>query len=187
MKSENPLSVDIQSVLKDRARDLAQTGDVETTQQALLHLLTFTMGEERFGVDMQYIKEIQALKREMWSLVPCTPSFIVGAANIRGRIYSIMNIAAYLEIGVEVDMEKAHVLLVRGETVPERMLMEFCILAEDRPKLEEIPIKAVQSATGTVSAKGQEFIQGVTFDMLMILNLEKLISHPGIIVREETF
>ena len=184
----NPLSsdVDIQNVLENRARDLARTGDMETTEQELLHLLAFTMGEERFGVDLQYIQEIQPLKREMWSLVPCTPGFIVGAANIRGRIYSIMNIAAYLEIGTEVDMEKAHVLLIRGETVPERMLMEFCILAEDRPKLEQIPLTAVQPATGTVSAKGQEFIQGVTSDMLMILDLEKLISHPGIIVKEET-
>jgi len=96
------------------------------------------------------------------------------------------DIAAYLETSMEVNMEKAHVLLIRGETLPERMLMEFCVLAEDRPKLKQVPMAMVQPASGTISAKGQEFIKGVTSDMLMILDMEKLISHPGIIVREET-
>jgi len=178
--------VEIQKVLEDRARVLARTGDAASAEQDVLRLLAFSIGEEQFGVNMQYIQEIQPLKREMWSRVPCTPNFIVGAVNLRGRIYSIMNIAAYLEIGAEVDMENAHVLLIRGETVPERMLMEFCILAEGRPKLEHVPLTGVQPASGTLSAKGQEFIQGVTSDMLMILDLEKLISHSDIIVREET-
>lgn len=184
---ENPLSADvaIQNVLESRAKILARTGDVATTEQDMLPLLSFSMGEERFGLGLHYIQEVQPLKQEMWSLVPCTPDFIVGAVNIRGRIYSIMNIAAYLEIGVEVHMEEAHVLLIRGETVPDRMSMEFCILAEGRPKLEQVPLTAVQPAIGTLSAKRQELIQGVTSDMLMILDLEKLISHSGIIVREE--
>ncbi len=186
MESQISSDVEIQKVLESRSRALARTGDEASAEQDVLRLLAFSVAEERFGVDLQYIQEIQPLKRETWSLVPCTPAFIVGAVNIRGRIYSIMNMAAYLEISAEVDMEKAHVLLIRGETVPERMLMEFCILAEGRPKLEQVPLTAVQPASGTLSAKGQEFIQGVTSDMLMILDLEKLISHPGIIVREET-
>jgi purine-binding chemotaxis protein CheW len=186
MESEISSDVEIQKVLENRARALARTGDAALAEQDMLRLLAFSMGEERFGVNMNYIQEIQPLKREMWSLVPCTPNFIVGAANIRGRIYSIMNIAAYLEIGAELNMEKAHVLLIRGETKPSRMLMEFCILAEDRPKLEQVPLTAIQPASETLSAKGQEFIKGVTSNMLMILDLEKLISHPGIIVREES-
>ena len=186
MESGISSDVEIQKVLENRARALARTDDAASAEQDVLRLLAFSMGEERFGVDMQYIHEIQPLKREMWSLVPCTPNFIVGAANIRGRIYSIMNIAAYLEIGAELNMEKAHVLLIRGEMKPSRMLMEFCILAEDRPKLEQVPLTAIQPASETLSARGQEFIKGVTSNMLMILDLEKLISHPGIIVREES-
>lgn len=179
-------NVDINKVLEDRARELAKTGDVKSEGQDVQRLLAFSTGDEQFGADMQYIQEIQPLKGDMWSPVPCTPGFIVGAVNLRGRIYSIMNIAAYLEINARVDMDKAHVLLIRGEMKPSKMMMEFCILAENRPKLEWVPQASVQPATGTLSAKGQEFIQGVTSEMLMILDLEKLISHPGIIVRDET-
>ena len=186
MTTEVTIEDDIDNILRSRARELARTGDTASAGEGLLRMLAFSMGEERFGVDMRHIREIQPLKREMWSPVPCTPDFIVGAVNIRGRVYSIMNIAAYLEIGVSVDMEKAHVLLVRGEKAPKGTLMEFCILAENRPTLENVPLTSVQPATATISVKGQEFIQGVTDDMLMILDLEKLISHPGIIVRDGT-
>jgi purine-binding chemotaxis protein CheW len=186
MTGEISMEDDIQNILKERARELAKSGDVASTGEDLLPLIAFSIGEERFGVDMRYIREIQPLKREMWSLVPCTPDFIVGAVNLRGRIYSIMNIAAYLEIGLQLNMEKAHVLLVRGETTQARTAMEFCILSESRPKLAKVSLSSVQPATGTLSAKGQEFIRGVTADMLMILDLEKLIAHPGIIVRDET-
>ena len=186
MESGISSDAEIRKILESRAKALAQTGDVTSSEQAVSRLLAFSVGEERFGLEIAYIQEIQPLKREMWSRVPCTPNFIVGAVNIRGRIYSIMNIAAYLEIDAPLNMEKAHVLLIRGETKPSRTMMEFCIFAEDRPNLEQIPLAAVQPASETLSAKGQEFIQGVTSDMLMILDLEKLISHSGIIVREES-
>ena len=186
MESGTSSEVEIKRILETRARTLARTGDEASAEQDELRLLAFSVGDERFGADMNYIQEIRPLKREMWSLVPCTPNFIVGAVNIRGRIYSIMNIATYLEIGVASNMERAHLLLVRGERKPSRMMMKFCILAEDRPNLEQVPVAAIQPASGTLSAKGQEFIQGVTSEMLMILDLEKLISHPGIIVRDES-
>ncbi len=185
MNAEIPVHQNRQSILEERAKSLSETATGEAAQD-MQRFLGFSMGEERFGVDLKYIREIQPLKRGMWSLVPCTPDFIVGAVNIRGRIYSIMNVAAYLGIHVETKMGKAHVLLVRGETVSERNPMEFCILAEDRPRLEQVSPDAIQPATGTLSAKGQEFITGVTADMLMLLDLEKLIWHPGIIVNDET-
>ncbi len=177
---------DLQRILEERARILAKTDEGDSLEQHVFRVLAFSVGEEHFGLDLNYIQEIQPLKPELWTLVPCTPDFIVGAVNIRGRLYSIMNIAAYLEIGVKIRMEKAHVLLIRGETGPEGTPMEFCILAEDRPKLEQLTADQLQPATGTLSAKGQVFIRGVTADMLMVLDLEKLISHPGIVVDEET-
>ncbi len=184
--TETSLDEALQKILKQRACELAKTGPGESEAQDVPRLLSFSLGEERFGLNIEHIQEIQPLKRGMWSLVPCTPDFIVGAVNLRGRIYSMMNIAAYLGIAVDIDMEKAHVLLIVGETAPDRKLMEFCIVADGRPKLEKISLSDVQPPTGAVSAGAQGYIKGVTADMLMILDMQKLISDPGIIVREET-
>jgi purine-binding chemotaxis protein CheW len=186
MISEIPMDESHEELLKERARILAKTGEEEIAGEEGVRLLAFSLAEEQFGLNLDYVQEIQPLKRDMWSRVPCTPDFIIGAVNIRGRIYSIMNIAAYLEIGMELNMEKAHVLLIKGEVDVDRNPMEFCILTEDRPRLEYVLPDAIQPATGTLSAKGQEFIRGVTAEMLMILDLKKLISHPGIIINDET-
>jgi purine-binding chemotaxis protein CheW len=176
---------EIQNILEQRARELAGSAESEEQNMETLGLAVFSLGQEAFGVDISHIQEIQPLKRQMWSVVPCTPRFIEGAVNIRGRIYSMMNVAAYLEIDSRLDMENAHVLLVRGYTRPEGQLMEFCIVADDRPRLRTVSRNDIQPSTGSVSTRAQEYVQGVTSDMLMILDLEKLISDPGIVVTEE--
>jgi purine-binding chemotaxis protein CheW len=176
---------DFHQILEKRARIMARAREAEIREQDVLQLLTFPMGEERFGLDMQFVREIQPLKRQMWSLVPCTPDFIVGAVNIRGRIYSMMNVAAYLKINAGPISEIAHAVLIRGRTEPEKRLMEFCILADDRPGLENVPMSGIQSASSAVSSGVQAYIKGVTQSMLMILDIEKLISDPGIIINDE--
>lgn len=176
---------DFHQILENRARVLARAREAEIREQDVLQLLNFPMGEEHFGLEIQFVREIQPLKRQMWSLVPCTPDFIVGAVNIRGRIYSMMNIAAYLSIGVAPIPESAHAVLIRGRSMPENRLMEFCILADDRPGFENVSSADVQPASVAVSSAAQGYVKGVTQGMLMILDIEKLISDPGIIINDE--
>ena len=176
---------EIRNILARRARDLAESVETEAQNEEMLRLVVFSLGRESFGVDISHIQEIQPLSRQMWSVVPCTPRFIEGAVNIRGRIYSMMNVAAYLDIECGVDMQNAHVLLVRGYTQPKGRLMEFCMAADDRPRLQTIWRNDIQPASGSVSTRAQEYVMGVTADMLMILDLEKLISDSGIVVRED--
>ncbi len=176
---------DVNRILADRACALAKTRAVEADARAVLELVSFQVGTERFGVDMQFVHEIQPLKRLMWSMVPCTPDFIAGAVNIRGRIYAMMNIAVYLGIAVDPYPENTHALLIRGKTRPQREIMEFCILADDLPGLKKVRSADVQSTTASVSSRAQKYVKGVTREMLMVLDIEKLISDPGIIVNDD--
>jgi hypothetical protein len=63
--------------------------------------------------------------------------------------------------------------------------MELCILTDGIPNFETILLESLQPASGTVSPKAQEYIQGVTADMLTVLNLKQLLADPAIIVSEE--
>jgi len=63
--------------------------------------------------------------------------------------------------------------------------MELSILSDDIPQVVDIPLSVVESASVTVSARMQEYVRGVTKDMLIILDLERLLSDPGIIVHQE--
>jgi purine-binding chemotaxis protein CheW len=171
-------------ILKLRARALARRPTEEAVEGETLRLVTFSLGEERYGVEVTLVQEVQPLGPQTWSLVPCTPGFIVGAVNLRGRIYSAMDVARFLGLPCRPLSETAHVLLVRAEDWGGEGEMELSILTDDIPQVASVPLAEVQPASATISVKAQEFVRGVTEDMLIILDLERLLSHPGIVVEE---
>jgi len=171
---------EMQRVLEQRARALATLPTEEAAEGETLRVVAFPLGEERYGIEITMVREIQPLEPHIWSRVPCTPNFIVGAVNIRGRVYSVMDAGRFLGLPSRPLSETSHVLLVRGEGD-----MELCILADDIPQVASVPLAEVQPASATVSSRAQEYVRGVTSDMLIILNLPRLLSNPGIIVHEE--
>ncbi len=172
-------------ILERRARVLARLPTEEAAEGETLHLLTFPLGEERYGVDIALVQEVQPLESQTWSLVPCTSDFIVGAVNIRGRIYSVMDMARFLGLPQRPPSEAAHVLLVQGGVQGDEGGMELGILADDVPQVITVSLAEVQPSSATVSTQAQEYVRGVTDDMLIILDLERLLSDPRIIVHEE--
>jgi purine-binding chemotaxis protein CheW len=167
-------------VLERRAKALARPPTEEAAESETLHVVAFPLGEERYGIEVTMVQEVQPLEPHIWSRVPCTPHFIVGAVNIRGRVYSVMDAGRFLGLPSRSLSETGHVLLVRGEEG-----MELGILADDIPQVARVPLAEVQPASATVSSRAQEYVRGVTNDMLIILNLPRLLSDPGIIVHEE--
>lgn len=173
-----------QRILEQRAHVLARQMTEDMLTGEFLYLLTFSLGKERVGVEIVFVQKVQPLKKQMWSPVPCTPDFIVGAVNIRGRIYSIMHIGRFLGLKPSPLSDAAHVLLVQGGGKGGPEEMELCILADDMPQEEKVPLTSIQPVSTGISSQTQAYIRGVTNDMLLILDLERLLSDPGIIVNE---
>jgi purine-binding chemotaxis protein CheW len=173
------------SELERRARALARLPTEVEVEGETLHLMTFPLGEERYGVEITLVQGIQPLQSQSWAQVPCTPGFIVGAVNIRGRIYSVMDIGRFLGLPPRPLSETAHVLLARSGEQGAGGEMEVGILADDLPQVANVPLAEVQPSSATISNQGQKYILGVTADMLIILDLKRLLSDPAIIVHEE--
>mgnify|MGYP002725531686 CR=1 FL=1 len=172
-------------ILEERARVLAKARAKEADKDEIMRLVTFKVGEERYGVDTALLLEIKPLKANEWSLVPGTPDFIVGAVNIRGRIYSVMDIAHYLGLPLRPISETTHVILVKGGKREGEDEMELCILADDVPQVTSIPVAKVQPSPDTGSGSTQKYVRGVMDDLLAILDLDRLLADPGIVVNEE--
>jgi purine-binding chemotaxis protein CheW len=170
-------------ILELRALALSRPLAGEEGEGELLRLLAFPLGNERYAVEIDLVQEVQPLKPKLWSPVPCTPPFIVGAVNIRGRIYSVMDIARFLGLSSRPLSETAHILLVRSEKQDGEL--ELCILSDALPKVTSIHPAALQSPSNTVTNQIQDLIRGVTDDMLVILDLERLLLDPRIIVHDE--
>jgi len=170
-------------ILEERARVLAKVEEETVNDEQILQLVTFPLAGERYGIEADMVQEVQPLDSQRWSLVPCTPDFIVGAVNIRGRIHSVMDVAVLLGLPRRPLAQPSYVLLVRSGDGEDGM--ELCILADGVPEMAHVRQADVKRDTATVSSGTEKYISGVTEDMLIVLDLKRLLADERIIVHEE--
>jgi purine-binding chemotaxis protein CheW len=171
---------DAQGILAERARLLARLPEKKTVSGEILEVLTFHLGSEYIGIPTDGVHEIQPLSAHNWSRVPCAPDFIVGIVNLRSRIYSIMDLTVFWGLPPRPLSDNAHILLVRGG----HQKMELTLLTDDLDKVCQLRVEDLNPTPPTVSARVQGHVRGVTADMMMVLDLDSLLSDPNIIVSE---
>ena len=177
--------MDPDAVLRERARLLAVRPESETAPGAMLELAAFHLGNDWLGVPSGLVHEVQPLNTHHWTRVPCTPAFITGAINLRGHIYSILDIAIFFGQPHQMLQEKAHILLVRGGFCADGKEMELTILADDVPQIQQVPLASLSPLPAASSNQANEFIRGIAPGMLMVIDLERLLSDPRLIVQDD--
>ena len=175
----------IQEVLERRARLLSEVAAQETVRDEVVDLLVFRHGQEHYGIPLEMVEEVSPLDMRTCSAIPCTPPFVHGAVNIRGHVYSILNIASYFGQPHGTSLVNAHLLLVVGGQTEGGDPMELCLLADEIPAARTLDKGAIKPPAGTISGRVLPFVRGVTTDMMIVLDLDRLLSDPGIIVNEE--
>jgi len=175
---------DVQSILEERARLLARKPEKKAFSGETLEVLTFHLGTEYIGIPTEGVLEVQPLSGHHWSRVPCAPGFIIGIVNLRSRIYSIMDLTVFWGLPPHPFSEKAHIVLVRGGHGSNHQEVELTLLTDDLGKVCHVRTDDLNPPPPTVSAKVQSHVRGVTPDMMMVLDLESLLSDPNIIVDE---
>lgn len=175
---------DVQGILEERARLLARLPEKKAVTGETLEVLTFHLGTEYIGIPTEGVHEIQPLSAHHWSRVPCAPDFILGIVNLRSRIYSIMDLTVFWGLPPHPLSEKAHILLVRSGHCSSHHEMELTLLTDDLDKVCSLRLDDLNPTPPTVSAKVRAHVRGVTANMMMVLDLESLLSDPNIIVCE---
>jgi purine-binding chemotaxis protein CheW len=61
----------------------------DTSREAETRVLEFTLGEERYCLDIDYVEEI--VKDTEHTRVPNTPDFVEGVVDLRGQITTLLN------------------------------------------------------------------------------------------------
>ena len=176
---------DVQRVLEARAQLLARRAVDQSAQTQVIELATFHLGGEGWGIPIHFVQEIQPLNAHHWTRVPCAPAFIIGAINLRGHIYSIMDLAVFLGRPARSMTDGPHILLIKGGKTKDGAKMELTLLADDLPQICNLPANDLRPAPATVSARMQEFLRGVSTEMVMVLDIERLLSDPVLIVDDD--
>lgn len=172
----NDASGDIQ-VLRARARALARKPKVEDGKEASLDVLEFRLGPERYAVETRHVTEVLALG--MLTPLPCTPPFVAGIVNVRGRIMMVMDLKKFFNVPDSGLTDLHRVIHIQADG------MELGLLADASTGMRRIAIDQLQAPPATLSGIRADYLRGVTSDLLIVLDLVRILADPGIIVHEE--
>lgn len=134
-----------------------------------LQLVTFKVGGEEFGVDIQNIQEINRLTEI--TKVPRAPAFLEGVINLRGKVIPVINLNKRLTLEGRGRTKNARIIVVETD---DKKTLGFIV--DSVSKIVRVPRDAVElpSMIGR-----DECIRGVvkTEDGLVtLLDLKKLFS-----------
>ena len=165
----------IKAVLEARKRALLNSTETQTGET--MQVVVFSLANETYGIATEFAKEVQPLQNV--TPVPCTPDFCIGVINIRGSIYSVIDIRSFFGVPKKEITELTKVILVEAAG------LEVGILADDVSGAASVLVSEIKPPLAAQSAAKEEYILGVTPKMLIILNLDVLLRDERIIVRQE--
>jgi purine-binding chemotaxis protein CheW len=140
-----------------------------------LHLVTFRIGNELFGVPIATVQEI--VRVPAITRIPQAPEFVEGVINLRGRVITVVDMRKRLSQARVRDQEhwarKSRILVIEttgrlvGVIVDE--VAEVLKLASDR----------VEQAAPLVAGLSNQYITGVgklEDRLLILLDIEKILT-----------
>lgn len=172
-----PPPEEVRRILKERAQALARPLEETLPQTRALDLLVFSLAGERYAIETAHVLEVVPL-REL-TPVPCTPSFVRGVVNYRGLVLPVLDFRRLFELAAHGGSGGIQVVAVEAEG------MTFGILAEAVVGTIGVAAHEVGPPPLTLSGDQQAFLQGVTGEMVAVLDLPALARDPRMVVNEE--
>lgn len=164
-------------ILNERAKQLRQPKIKEVNTQDFLDGLTFSLDKEIYFVGSAYISEV--IRIHEITPLPCSPEFIFGIINIRGRIISVVDFKRFLGLKSGEPQTLKNVIVLRNADI------EFGILVDVILGYTKLNPRKIQKANAFEGHQSKGFIKGITDDKIIILETEKLIANEKIIVNEQ--
>jgi purine-binding chemotaxis protein CheW len=164
-------------ILKARARELARPAKAEPIKGKALEVIEFRLAQERYAIEHEYVREVVSLRE--FTPMPCTPVFIAGVMNLRGQILPLIDIKKFFDLP-EVGITDLHaVIVVRVGDI------ELGLLVDAIAGVLAIPTEVIQPSLPTLTGIRAKYLKGVTDQMLVILDVSRMLIDPKIVVDEE--
>jgi len=166
-----------QQLLKERARLLARPPQPATSPEERLEIIEFRLGKTHYAIETQFAREVWSL-REL-TPVPCTPAFVRGVVNVRGRILSVLDLRRFFDLPSSGLSDLNKVIILRAAT------LEFGILADQVLGVRLLPVSELHAVANVHAGIRAEYLRGITHNTVLVLAADRLLADPRLIVREE--
>lgn len=172
------LDPDALRVLEERARALARPAEAEA-EEAALELVVLVLGEERYGVEVDHVVEVQPVTAI--APIPGTPPIWAGLISLRGTLRPVLDLRRYLGLATREGEESEKggsvaIVSAAGLTVG--------LLADAISETRAVPLGELGPPLGRRGEEGG-LIQALTRDLIAILDVEALLADPAIAVEHE--
>lgn len=176
-ESHNAIGPDDAQILRARARALARPPEHAPPAETMLDVLEFRLAQERYALETRYVREVHPLKD--LTPLPCTPPFVLGIVNVRGRILPVIDFKKFFDLPEQGLTDLHRVILLEGND------MEVGLLADAIVGVRSIPVDSLQPSLPTLTGIRNEYLKGVTAERLIVLDVARILADPKIVVHEE--
>jgi purine-binding chemotaxis protein CheW len=167
-----------QRILRERALALARPpSNGANAQHGQLELLEFRLATERYAVESRFVQEVHPL-RDLTPL-PGLPPFVAGIVNVRGQILPVYDLKKLFDLPEPGLTDLHRVLHVRGHD------MELGLLADIIVSVRLIEAERLQASLPTLTGIRADYLKGITEDRVVVLDLDRILSDPKIVVHDE--
>lgn len=164
-------------ILRARAQALAQPTERADVTGASIEVLEFRLAGECYAVETRHVREVYPLKD--LTPIPCTPPFVRGIVNVRGRITPVIDIKTFFDLPDTGLTDLHRIILIRGNN------FEVGLLADASVAVRAIPLDTLQPTLPTLTGIRSDYLKGVTVERLVVLDLDRILTDPKIVVHEE--
>lgn len=150
---ESELGGDMQDRMTESLTGLEDAeGQQELIREDGTQLVTFSLHEQLFGVNIQNVMEVKQLP-ELTDVFH-TPDFVVGVVNLRGDIIAVIDIGLFFGLQSTELSDKKMVILQYEEK-------ELGVVADRMKGVQWIEREAIQPPPPTVEGVSSEWIEGI--------------------------
>ena len=164
-------------ILRARARALARPPSSAPAPSTMLELLEFRLASERYALETRHVQDVHPL-RDLTPL-PCTPPFVLGIVNLRGRILPVLDLKKFFDLPEQGLTDLHRIILVRGND------LELGLLADVIVGVRSVAADSLQPSPPTFTGIRADYLKGIGEERLVVLDLDRILSDPKIIVHEE--
>ncbi len=166
-----------QSILKERAKNLAKEPKANEFNQQNLEIVEFKIAKERYGIETQYIEKVHYL--DYLTPIPGVPAFMIGIINVHGQIIPVLDIKVFFNIensGIS-DLSKAIIVRYQQSIIG--------ILADEILGVIKIPSNEIQTKLPSLTGIRADYLKGITLSQTVILDPIKIALDKRIIVDDK--
>jgi len=178
-------------IFGERARRLARGAHDDDGDDGAdrTEVVEFLLGDERCAVESRYVGEVFPPFR--MTPIPCTPPFVAGVVNLRGRIVSVVDLKILFGMPASERSEPGKLRESSEPRAPQRIVllcsdaMEMGLLTDGVPGIAVISRAALHPPLPALKGTRGTYVLGIGENGLAVLDGAKILSDGSLIVNEE--